>query len=267
MYGTASLIRRSACAPRALGRTVVCPLPLPCAQRTCQNAQVALQPSHRQLASRAQGEKSWGELAADAADVAKSAFAKLKDSAASVVEGLVKRDKNVSTETRRNVPEYQRPSEFSVPTDLFGPGLMGKVLGGLVGSAVKAVSKQVAESAKESNAAYNHAASVIRNSLKLRNKLGGGVTVGPAVSQAMSTSYINGRSSTVIQLVAPVYSDGGEAAQANISVNESSAGPRTFDIVVRLPNGTNIRIDDGSSGSIDPTGRTIDVDFEEINTK
>lgn len=207
--------------------------------------------------------KSWSEIAADAADVAKSALTKIKDTAASVVGGLSPRRPQ-----EKDLPEYRPRSEadFPVPKDLFGGGIMGRMMGGLVTSAIKAVSEQVAASAKESNAAYNEAARKLRSSSKLKSRLGDAIEVGPALSQSVSSAYINGRSSKQIQLLVPVYGVGGRAAQAVVQVQEAAGQPRNFDITVRLPEGDSVRItgsgdDDSGSGE---AGRTIDVEYWEV---
>lgn len=75
---------------------------------------------------------------------------------------------------------------------------------------------QMQESMRESQSVYEQAAARIRGSERLRAKLGPGVTVGPAMSQSVSSAVVNGVSSKRVTLIVPVYAQDGRVAQAQV---------------------------------------------------
>jgi hypothetical protein len=93
----------------------------------------------------------------------------------------------------------------------------------MVGAAVKGLSEQVERSARESRAVYDQASRRLRASRALADRLGSPVTVGPVVSQSVSSSSINGVSSRRLVLLVPVQGPLG-AGQAQVtSVDEPPA--------------------------------------------
>lgn len=94
----------------------------------------------------------------------------------------------------------RRPREPPAPP-LFGGGLAGRVLGGLVGAAVKNLGEQMEQQARAARGVYEDAAAAIRASPEVSARMGGAVTVGPAMSQSSSSSSVNGRVTKQVALV------------------------------------------------------------------
>jgi len=160
-------------------------------------------------------------------------------------------------------PQQQQQQQMS---QMFGGGLIGRALGGVVASAINQIGQQIEQASKESSGAYEDAASRIISSRKLRSYMGE-VRVGPIISQSLSSSSINGQVTKSVNLIFPVYSAAGLTAQAQVVSQESSASKRSS-VVVRLPDGKNIQIEDrhssgGQEDGYDAT-QTIDVEFKEV---
>lgn len=110
----------------------------------------------------------------------------------------------------RQLPQFPSPG-----------GLFGGLVGGLVNQAVKGLASEMQKTAAQTRSVSETAALRIRQSSRLQQRLGR-VTVGPAMSQSMSTSNINGRVSKNISLVMPVYGPGGRpVAQAQVTQVEA----------------------------------------------
>lgn len=104
-----------------------------------------------------------------------------------------------------------------------GGGLFGGLMGGLVNQAVKGLASQLEKAAQETRDVSEEAAARIRGSAQIQQRLGSGVTVGPAMSQSVSSSSINGRTTKTVTLLLPVYSAGGvPVAQAQVTQTQSS---------------------------------------------
>lgn len=90
-------------------------------------------------------------------------------------------------------------------------------MGGLVNQAVKGLAKEMQKTAAETRSVSETAALRIQQSRRIQQRLGT-VSVGPAMSQSMSTSNINGRVSKNINLLLPVFGAGGmPVAQAQVT--------------------------------------------------
>lgn len=147
-------------------------------------------------------------------------------------------------------------------------GLLGRAVQGVLGSVMRTASEQLARSARESQTIYEHASSSIRNSSVLASKMGGPVSVGPPLSQSMSSSNINGVVTKRVTLMAPVYGPGGAAATAHISSVEGQSHTQ-ITITVRLATGQTVLIgDEGGKGqgrhSHGIKGEVIDAEFTEL---
>lgn len=215
------------------------------------------------------GDKSWGEIAADAADVAKSVFSKIKDTASSILTPAPTtkptEEASSSSASRKPAPR-QTPDDLGLSTGGGGllPNLVGRAMGGLISGALSSLTKQLQEAAKEQQGVYEEAAERIRTSAKLRTRLGN-VTVGPLMSQSSSSSSINGRVTKQIVLLMPVYGAGGDGGTAQVAVTEGPQG-RSMQISVRTSDGAVVVVDDGGSGGGGPGGRgsVIDVEYREV---
>jgi hypothetical protein len=112
----------------------------------------------------------------------------------------------------RQLPQFPTPG-----------GLFGGLVGGLVNQAVKGLAKEMQKTAAQSRSVSETAAMRIQQSQRIRERLGP-VTVGPAMSQSMSTSNINGRVNKTISLMMPVYGSGElPVAQAQVTQVENSS--------------------------------------------
>lgn len=121
----------------------------------------------------------------------------------------------------RQLPQFPTPG-----------GLFGGLVGGLVNQAVKGLAKEMQKTAAQTRSVSETAAMRIQQSQRIRERLGP-VTVGPAMSQSMSTSNINGRVNKTISLMMPVYGSGGlPVAQAQVTQVEGSSQVESCRIAV-----------------------------------
>ncbi|GIL87429.1 hypothetical protein Vretimale_1661 [Volvox reticuliferus] len=211
-------------------------------------------------------EKSWSEIIEDAADVAKSVFTKIKDTAASLIPSTSEQSAKPTTTEKPKAPL----GSFSGGGGLL-PNLVGRAMGGLVANALSSLSAQLEEAAREQAGAYEEAVARLQGSAKLRARLGT-VTVGPVMSQSSSTSSINGVVTKQVALVMPVYGSLGISgtAQVNLVQGPQHPGGQTVQIAVRTSDGANIVVDDGVQGGIGSRsgrGTVIDVEFREVDKK
>jgi hypothetical protein len=122
----------------------------------------------------------------------------------------------------RQLPQFPSPG-----------GLFGGLMGGLVNQAVKGLAKEMQKTAAQTRSVSETASLRIQQSQCIQQRLGR-VTVGPAMSQSMSTSSINGRVSKTINLVMPVYGAGGlPVAQAQVTQVEGAGQVDSCRIAVR----------------------------------
>jgi hypothetical protein len=111
------------------------------------------------------------------------------------------------------VAHLPRPAEDAFGGGLVG-GLMGRAVGSMLRSAMGALGEQLREAQEQVADVQDRAASAIQASSRLRQRMGGEVRVGPAMSQSSSTSIINGQMSRNVTLIMPVVGPGGKTAQA-----------------------------------------------------
>jgi hypothetical protein len=121
----------------------------------------------------------------------------------------------------RQLPQFPSPG-----------GLFGGLVGGLVNQAVKGLASEMQKTAAQTRSVSETAALRIQNSSILQQRLGR-VTVGPAMSQSMSSSNINGRVSKNISLLLPVYGPGGRPV-AQAQVTQVEAGGRVDSCVIAV---------------------------------
>lgn len=124
----------------------------------------------------------------------------------------------------RQLPQFPSPG-----------GLFGGLVGGLVNQAVKGLASEMQKTAAQTRSVSETAALRIQQSSRLQQRLGR-VTVGPAMSQSMSSSNINGRVSKNISLVMPVYGPGGRPV-AQAQVTQVEAGGRVDSCVISVSGG------------------------------
>eukprot|EP00798_Chlamydomonas_sp_ICE-L_P023353 gene23353-30605_t len=125
-----------------------------------------------------------------------------------------------------------------LPTDfdrqlpaMFGGGIVGRLMGGLVGGLVKQVGKEVQVSSMP-------------------------------MSQSVSSMSLNGVRTQQISIVLPV---SGATGQTAVDSSRDAKGRRDTKILVQMPGGDVMMVNDGDSGDQGGAGgRTIDVDYTEI---
>lgn len=84
------------------------------------------------------------------------------------------------------------------------------------------MAKEMQRTAAETRSVSEAAAARIQQSRRIQQRLGASITVGPPLSQSMSSANINGRVSKTISLVMPVFTAAGvPAAQAQVTQVES----------------------------------------------
>ncbi|GAX82420.1 hypothetical protein CEUSTIGMA_g9848.t1 [Chlamydomonas eustigma] len=209
-------------------------------------------------------DKSWGDLLKSAGNLAKDVLSKVTDTVGQALAPSQQPSTPRQTDQVRQSPNLSRQQQLP---QLFGGGLLGRALGGVVASAINQIGQQIEQASRESSGAYESAASRIISSQKLKSYLGE-VRVGPIISQSVSSSSINGQVTKSVNLVFPVYSAAGLTAQAQVVSKESNATARSS-VVVRLPDGRSIQIEDrhssgGQDESCNDTTQIIDVEFKEV---
>ncbi|WIA13518.1 hypothetical protein OEZ85_007091 [Tetradesmus obliquus] len=245
------------------------------ALRSCTARHVNLAPpptvARRLLVARASKDsKSWGEIAAEAVEVAKDVGSKLKDSITSLVPGKKQQQPDSSRLQQRS--PYGRDDDRPLPMQLPGGGLLGGLVGGLLNTAVKGLAKELEKSAQQTRSVTDLAANRISSSRRIKQRLGE-VTVGLPMSQSVASQSINGRVSKTVSLLLPVYNLAGAAvAQAQVTQVEGPA-QNTCRIAVRMPEGDSVVLDDadepGSSSSRRKAGAAvqgdvIDAEFRDL---
>eukprot|EP00775_Hariotina_reticulata_P004602 gene4602-4856_t len=216
-------------------------------------------------ANKGSEDKSWSEIAAEAADVVKSVVNKVKDTASSALH-RIKQKPSDSTPARQQQQQsvYGRTEDRPLPmTFPGGGGLLGGLVGGLVNTAIKGIAEQLEKSAQDSRSVSENAAERISSSYQVKQRLGE-VTVGLPMSQSVASQSVNGRTSKTISLLLPLY---------------NAAGAPVAQAQVRMPAGDSISLDDdnddddsGSSGgsktrskvTSSPAGEVIDAEFRDL---
>jgi hypothetical protein len=116
-----------------------------------------------------------------------------------------------------------------------GGGLLGGLLGGLAGAAARGLAETLAAGAAEGAGAAERAAAAIVADARVTAALGR-VSVGPPMSQAISSSSVNGVTTRRVSLLLPLL-DGAGAVVAQARVDEEEGGrgssSRSARIVVR----------------------------------
>ncbi|KAI8469470.1 MAG: hypothetical protein J3K34DRAFT_393961 [Monoraphidium minutum] len=189
-------------------------------------------------------EKSWGEIAADAAGVAKSVLGKVASGASAALKAISKPRGGPPGGHRPPPPPPQPPALLSP----FGDGLLGRAAGGLLAAAAAGVARQMERQAAAARGVYEDAAAAVRSSPEVAAALGGAVSVGPAASQSSASSSVNGRVTKRVAMVLPVSGAGGRVAQAHVVSSEAPGAPASTEITVVLPSGESIRVPLGGGG-------------------
>lgn len=219
----------------------------------------------RCLASKS-GEKSWSEIAAEAAELGKDLVKKVGSSVSKAVEVIVpsqrEEERPTRRESQRGREDVYRPEDLGFGGGLVG-GLLGRAVGGMLRSAVGAMGEQLRQAAEQVADVQERAARVIENNGRVRSLLGSPVRVLPPVSQSSMTQSINGRTSRTITLLMPVVGPTGTTAQAQVKYVEGDAATQELNVSVRLPSGEVVRLDGASAAA----GQTIDVEWRSVDDK
>lgn len=220
-------------------------------------------------------EKSWGDIAAEAADVAKSVFDKVKSGASAAIEAFKPPKTPLEQprdEDRSRGPLKGRQGGDAPLAPLFGDGLLARAVGGMVAGALRGLGEQLEKQARETRGVYEDAAVAIRGCPEVAARLGGAVSVGGPMSQSSSSSNINGRVTKRVVMVLPVSGPNGAFAQAQVISTETSGAPAATDIKVVMPTGESIQVSGGSGGSgggrkrYVQTGEVIDAEYTDVKS-
>ena len=189
-----------------------------------------------------------------------------------VTTGIGQAISGSSSPTKSNKPTTSTPrsspltGSFSSSNPI--ANLVGRAVGGLVAGVVDQLGKQLESAAQESQRAYSSASAAIKRSSKVQRVLGGAVECGQIASQSMSSTNINGASSSSIDLSFQVFSASGKVALARVS----SDGNKRMDIKLFLQDGTTVDVgasDEGSGGAIGGlvSEEIIEAEFKDLLPK
>lgn len=207
-------------------------------------------------------DKSWGEIAEEAAVVAKDVASKVTSGVSKVLASLSPTSESAEQQQRRRPVRRPRDDTDEVMSQLGLPGgLLGRALGKVVGGVFQQIGAQLQETAAEVADVQQRAARIIEGNAAVRAQLGGDVQVLPATSNAAMREDINGRRRVVVTLMLPVVGPGGRRAQAEV---RSEVGSRGGDLRVRvmLPNGQVVNLDEEAAAA---AGQTIDVEYRTLD--
>jgi len=209
-------------------------------------------PDLRCFGSRREDEnKSWSELAEEAADVAKAVVGKIIKTGQEIAKSGSKGGKEKLKRKEDEEGRLLRPGE------MFG-GLMGRTVGSLIGSVFRGLSEQLAETQRQTRDVYAEAADRVQKSEEIRSALGS-VTCGAPFSQSSSSQSINGVITKRTALEFPVSGTRG-SGMVQVDATEDADRIRNIRINVRLSSGRTIRVESDRSSE----GRTIDVDWKDV---
>ncbi|GAB4821872.1 hypothetical protein N2152v2_008918 [Parachlorella kessleri] len=228
----------------------------------------------RCLASRRDnGDKSWGDIAEEAKEVAKDFARKVGSGISGAIAKVLPSEeeraiKHSEQEERARRELYRGPG---VEGGIFS-GLLGRAVGRMLQGALGAVGEQLRQAAEQVADVQSRAVAMIESDPRVRDRLGGSVQCLAPMSQSSMTQSINGRVSRVVTLVLPVVGAGGRAAaQAEVRwVENADAAGEQLSVTVRLPSGEVVRVDGGGRGgssrssSSSSKGNTIDVEWREV---
>ncbi|KAK9905622.1 hypothetical protein WJX75_003275 [Coccomyxa subellipsoidea] len=224
--------------------------------------------------SRNNEEKSWTDLAKDAAELAASAVSKVGKTVSSAVRSLVPQEQQ-----RKQQPSQRQRSYGSADGDYgklnpwerergsvgMGDSLIGGLLGRAAGAMLGGAMRQLQNQQEQAEELREHALRVMQSDRSLRSRLGGSISPAPGGSSTSTSSqYINGRSTTTTTLQFFVRSSSGQQGLASVQQAVGEGGSDVT-IKVQLPNGQVVQVDGsggGSSSSIE--GDVIDVEVREV---
>jgi hypothetical protein len=147
--------------------------------------------------------------------------------------------------------------------DLFGGGLVGGLMGRAVGSLLGGALNELRDVADQVADVQGRAAAAIEGSNVVLARLGS-VRCLPAVSQSSMTQTINGQTTRTVTLIMPVAGSGGyQVATAEVRYIQNAVN-MDLEIVLALPNGERLQVDEGGGGGSGSAGRTIDVEWKEL---
>ncbi|CAL5220880.1 g2969 [Coccomyxa viridis] len=226
--------------------------------------------------SRGSDDKSWSELASEAAGVAKSALGKLGQTISDTVTALVPQRKQAPPQRSsqrqrygRSDNEYGRlyPWERDQGSSGLTEGLMGGLVGRAMGGMLGGVARQLQQQQQQAADLRQQALHAVQGDRRVQAQLGRDISVGPGgSSQSTSSSWVNGQSTTTTTLQFNVVGSSGR--QALTSVRESSSGSRgsRVSVQVQLPTGDVIDIDGsgGGGGSSISSEDIIDVEVRNV---
>mmetsp|Transcript_3200 Transcript_3200/g.8031 ORF Transcript_3200/g.8031 Transcript_3200/m.8031 type:complete len:282 (-) Transcript_3200:133-978(-) len=204
-------------------------------------------------------DKSWSEIASQAAGALKSAAKKVGKG----VQKALGQDEATKLERQQKKAreELERPPDLG---QLVGGGLVGRMAGAMLGSAVKAMGEQMAAAGRAVADVENRARDAIESDSRVLDLMGGRVEVGPPMSQSSMSSSVNGRVTKQVTLLLPVSGARGRG-QAEVVASEGEEGITQMRIQVRTPDGSTVAVDgSGGSGKHASTGRVIDAEWKDL---
>ena len=223
-------------------------------------------------------EKSWSDIADDAAKVAKTFVKKLGVGALDAVAGLIKKPTGSASpptpSQRQREQRAQRPpdagtwggsSGWGVARDDDRPpvnvGPLASPLGGLLGGLLGQLAQGLASASRDANSLRADALAALSSDPSVSRAFGGRVVALPGpTSQSSSTASINGVRTRVVAVSFGVTGPAGSGV-AEASAREGAAG-RSLRVRVRTPRGAVLDVTGGGGGG--GGDGVIDVDWREV---
>ena len=168
---------------------------------------------------------------------------------------------------------------------LFGDGLMGKMVSGVINQAASGLKEQMSAAAEATEVTYDSAVRACKMDDRVRSALGNDVQATPPMSQMSSTTNVNGVASQQTSVGFLLQSSTGSRAQVQ-AVSTTTSGVVTVDATVVTETGEQFVIRDCGPGGGDDTwvsdsggadsasgtsipspfarGTTIDVDADDV---
>lgn len=229
-------------------------------------------------ATRGSGDKSWGEIAEEAAVVAKDVAGKIGQGVGALAKALssavsggggdraaLTPERRAQEEQERRLRQQQKDAEQSLSKAL-GGGLFGRVASGVLSSAARSIASSLEAQQRETADVRAAAEAALKSSPDLSARLGGvEFEVGPTMSQSSSSMSVNGRTEKRVALVVPLVDgrsgrvlatarvDASPPASSSSGGRDDGAGTRVLDaipvdVTVTLPTGETLKVGRGGGG-------------------
>ncbi|KAK9828396.1 hypothetical protein WJX81_003744 [Elliptochloris bilobata] len=205
------------------------------------------------MASKPPEEKSWVELAGEAAELAKGALAKIGKTVSSALSAITPLPPQ-----ERQPPERPKSSFGQPPWGggrggglASGGGLLGGMLGRIVAATLGGAMEQLQQQQAQAQDLQARALTLLQSDERVRQRLGGSVSVAPGgLSTRGSVQSMNGRSTRTLAVDFPVVGPSGRFAAASVVQRQgaTTVGLETLEVSLQLPGGEVLQVTGGGKG-------------------